>query len=116
MSNRVISLAILITILIPLTISAQITIQNPLGDQDMQLWQLIDKIIDFLFYVAAVIAPIIILVAAFKLLTSAGEVEKVQTAKRMIIWAVVGFVVIILSKALVSLLGTMLDISTPYNP
>lgn len=116
MSNRIISLAILITILIPLTISAQITIQNPLGSQNMQLWELIDKIIDLLFYAAAVVAPVIILVAAFKLLTSAGEVEKVQTAKRMIIWAVVGFIVIILSKALVSLLGTMLNVKTPYNP
>lgn len=116
MSNRIISLTILITIFTPLTISAQITIQNPLGSQNMQLWELIDKIIDLLFYAAAVVAPVIILVAAFKLLTSAGEVEKVQTAKRMIIWAVVGFIVIILSKALVSLLGTMLNVKTPYNP
>jgi len=116
MSNKVISLAILVTIFIPLAISAQITIENPLGSQNMQLWELIDRIIGFLFYTAAVVAPIIIITAAFKLLTSAGDVEKVQTAKKMIIWALVGFIVIILSKALVSLLGDAFGISTPYNP
>ena len=108
MSNKIISLLILTTILVPVTISAQMTIENPLGSQNMELWQLIDKIIDFIFYATAVVVPIIILIAAFKLLTSAGEVEKIQTAKKMIVWTILGLILILASYSIIVALDKIL--------
>lgn len=115
MSNRVISLAILITILVPLTISAQITIQNPLGSQNMQLWELIDKIINLIFTLSLLIVPIVILIAAFFFITSMGDIEKVTKAKKMLLWALIGFIVILAAKGLIALLGTVFGINTQYN-
>lgn len=111
MRKRVISLAILITILIPLTISAQITIQNPLGDQNMQLWELIDRIIDLIFTLSLLIVPIMILIAAFYFVTSMGDMEKVLKAKKMILWTLIGFIVIISAKGLIVLLQTVFSVN-----
>ena len=80
---------------------------NPLQNCDFQ--ELIEKLIDFIFVVAIVIAPIMIIVAAFYFLTSGGDPEKVRTAKRIIFWTLIGLFIVLLAKGIPSIVKQILE-------
>ncbi|GAI54869.1 unnamed protein product, partial [marine sediment metagenome] len=55
--RKYLSLFLLIAVLIPLTAEAiTVKIENPLAAKNF--WDLIDKLIDFIFYLAIAVAPI----------------------------------------------------------
>lgn len=60
-----------------------------------------------LLYVAAPLAVISIVLAAFKLVTSGGAAESIETGKKHITWAIIGLLVIIFSYAIVSTIITI---------
>ena len=68
----------------------------------------IESITNWIFYIAIVLAPLMIIIGAFMFMTSAGDPTKVQTAKKLIIWTVIGFAIILFSKGLISLIRTIL--------
>jgi hypothetical protein len=70
--------------------------------------ELIEKLIDFIFWVAVVIAPLMIVIAGFYFLTAAGNPERVSTAKKIIFWSVVGFVIVLLAKGIISMIKQIL--------
>ncbi|HPC30870.1 MAG TPA: pilin [Candidatus Paceibacterota bacterium] len=79
--------------------SGGLTFENPLG-QTSDIWELIIKIIDFIFNVAVFVTAIIIVYAGFLFITSSGEPEKLKTAQKVLIWALIGFGLILLAKAI----------------
>ena len=81
---------------------------NPLGAGTFA--ELIDNIIDFIFTIAVIVAPILLVVAGVIFMTAAGDPTKVSTAKRMMMWTIVGFGVILISKGLVAVLQGILGI------
>ena len=96
---------------LPLVVFAQssVTIENPLGNQTIT--DVLNRIIDYIFYIAVIaIAPIIYIFAGYKFLTAMGDPEKINLAKRMLIWTTIGLIVIILAKGLVVLLKEILSI------
>ena len=103
-------LAILFVPLI--TESKIIKIENPFGENST-IWTVLDKIINGIFYLSLPIGALMIVIAAFYLLTSAGDPAKVSTAKSIILWTIVGIIVIFLSKAIVELLRNILGVKTP---
>ena len=112
MKNRLFKLLILLLLIsffIPLTAKgAVIEIENPL--ETNTFWGLIDSLIDFVFYLAIAIAPIMFLVAGFDFITAAGELEKINTAKKIILWALIGLLIVFLSKAFVELVGEIFGV------
>jgi hypothetical protein len=60
-------------------------------------------IINFLFYLALAIAPIMIIIAGFYFVTSTGDPAKIDTAKKIILWTLIGLLVIMSSKGLIAL-------------
>lgn len=107
-------LLLLIAILAPLTTEAiTVEIENPLAAKNF--WDLIDKLIDFIFYLAIPIAAIMITVAGFRFVTAAGDPEKIQTAKKMILWVLIGLLIVISAKGLIMLFGEIFGVETPYN-
>jgi len=109
--RKYLSLILLTIIFLPLAVQAQtVTIDNPLGDEDMQLWELLDKIINFIFYVSIPVAAIMIIIAGFRFVTAIGDPEKIQTAKKMILWVTIGLFIIFLAKALIVLFGEIFGI------
>jgi hypothetical protein len=54
---------------------------------------IVNRIIDYLFTALLVAAVIFVLYAAFKYLTSSGNEEGLQTAHKMLIWAMVAIAV-----------------------
>lgn len=70
--------------------------------------QVIEAVMDWIFYFALVIAPLIIILGAFLFMTSAGDPAKTTKAKSMIIWAAVGLGVILFSKVIYSIIINIL--------
>jgi len=117
MKNKIISLLILSVILVPALVLAQtIEIKSPLDPNIKDIWQLIDLVIDFVFIMAWMITPIMILVAGFFFITAQGEPEKILKAKKIVLWALIGLLVITSAKGLIALFATILGTTTPYNP
>ena len=110
--RKYLSLILLITVLVPLAVEA-VTIDNPLAADDFA--QLIDGIINIIFTLALAIAPIMFIIAGFYFITAAGEPEKIQTAKKMILWTLIGLLVVISAKGLIMLFGEVFGVKTPYN-
>jgi len=108
--SKLIFFLLLISFLIPLTVQG-VTIENPLRAQSF--WDLIDKLIDFIFYLAIAIAPIMFIVAGFYFITAAGDPEKINTAKKMILWVLIGLLIVFLAKALIVFFGEMFGIQIP---
>lgn len=75
-----------------------INLQNPLGAGSIPA--LLDKIADYLIYIGAPILAIMILWGGFQILTAAGEPEKFKTGRTTIIYAAVGYGIILISKGI----------------
>ena len=89
-------------LVIPFAVNA-VTIKNPFGEGST-LWDIFSKIVNFMFVLSLPIAALMIVIAAFFFLTSMGDPEKVKRARQLILWAIVGVIVLFLSKAIVNLL------------
>ena len=101
----IVLLIISFSFLIPsLTEAAEIT--NPLDAESFE--EFIENLIDFIFWVAVAIAPLMIIVAGFFFLTAAGDPGKVKTAKSIIFWTIIGFTIVLLAKGIISMVRQVL--------
>ena len=62
---------------------------------------LVKKIIDFMLWLVVIIAVIMIIVGGIKYATSAGDSNKVTSAKNTIMYAVIGLIVAIFAWAII---------------
>lgn len=112
--HKYLSLILLIVIFVPLTVEAKIvTIDNPLKADTFA--ELIDAVINIIFTLALAIAPIMIIVAGFYFITAAGDMEKINMAKKMILWTLIGLLVVMSAKGFIMLFGEVFGVKTPYN-
>jgi hypothetical protein len=79
----------------------EVRIRNPLKAES--LTGLLDAIINFIFYLALAIAPIMIIVAGFYFITAAGDPEKIMTAKKLVLWVLIGLLIVFCAKGLIAL-------------
>jgi hypothetical protein len=70
---------------------------NPGAPGDKGLSEIIDDVMGFLFGLAILICPALILWGAFLIATGAGEQEKTKMGRQIITYSVVGLVIIALS-------------------
>jgi len=61
----------------------------------------INVLVDWLFYILIFAAVIVILLAAFTFLTSAGDPDKVKKARDYILYALIALVIAFLARAIV---------------
>jgi len=85
-----------------------IAFPNPLGATSFT--DLVKNIIDFLFTMAVIVAPVLLVIAGVIFMTAAGDPSRVSTARRMLLWTVIGFGIILISKGLVEVLRAILGI------
>ena len=113
--KKLIIFLLLTSFLAPLLANAAvIKIDNPLKANT--LWELLDAIIVFIFYLAVPIAVIMIIIAGFYFVTAAGEPNKITTAKQIILYTLIGLLIILCSTGLIKLFGEIFGVKTPYNP
>jgi hypothetical protein len=86
-----------------------ICIQNPLRACDLR--GLVEAIINFIFWVATALAPLMIVIGAFYFVTSAGNPHQIDTAKKIILYTLIGYAIILLSKGLIVVLEEILGVT-----
>ncbi len=70
--------------------------------------QLINNIVTWLLTIVAPLAALIIIYGAFLILTAADNPERYERGKKAILYAVIGLVIVIISKALVAIITQVL--------
>ena len=70
--------------------------------------KLLEHLIDYLFRFATIITPVVTIIAGFMFMTSGGDVNKVNTAKRVIFYTVAGYAVILFAKGIIYLFKDIL--------
>ena len=84
-----------------------ICIPNPLK------WCTLDDFIyaitDFIFWIVSALAPLMIVIGAFYFLTSAGNPLQVAQGKKIILYTLVGYAIILISKGLIFVIKDILS-------
>ena len=83
-----------------------IRICNPL--QTAELTDIIDNILTILFNFALVLTPLMVVVAGIMFVTAGGSPERISTAKRILLWTAVGFMIILLARGLIAVIRTII--------
>jgi hypothetical protein len=85
-----------------------ISFKNPVSATSFDV--ILGKTIDLLFWIAVGLLPLFGLFSAFQILTSGGNPEKIDLAKRIIIYALLGFFIITFAKAVKYIIFSLLGI------
>ena len=66
------------------------------------------NIIDALFKISIPIVAIMVLVGGFQIMTAGGNAEKVSSGRKTILYAAVGFVIVLLAESVVSIIQSVI--------
>jgi len=89
----------------------EIIIKNPLGETS-DIYTLVMKILDFLIILAFPLSAILIVYAGLLYITSAGNAEKIKTAQKTLIWALIGFAIVLIAKSVPPIIEEFLSGTT----
>lgn len=78
--------------------------------------QLIKNAIDLALYLAGALAVIYLIIGAYQYFTAFGDETKADAGKKTITWAIVGVVIIILSKIIIGEVWRLLTPATLNFP
>ena len=107
LSNKIIFSTLLLFLLMPLFIQADVKFENPITATSVQA--VISAIGIWLYAIAFALVPIMILIGAFYLLTAAGDPEKINTGRKIITWTIVGLAIVIISTGISELIKNLLE-------
>ncbi len=79
-----------------------ISLRNPLNATSFK--DLVDRIINFIFAIGVILAPLMYLVAGFYFVTAGGDPQKATTGKTIILYTTIGLGIILLARGLISVL------------
>jgi len=79
---------------------------NPLQDNDPM--KFLEKMGNWIFTIAITVAPIMILVGAYMFVTAAGNPVKVQNGKKVLLYTLIGFTIMMTSKGIIVVLKEIL--------
>jgi hypothetical protein len=99
----------LMALTIPYNSSSQ-TIDSSSQSNLTSLGDAVSRGLQYLLPLSGIILFVIIIIAGFQLLTSAGDPKTMEKAKQNLTWGVIGFVVIFVSFWLMKLLEFLLGI------
>ncbi len=87
------------TILLAQNTGGRPIIENPLGKTN-DLFAYINSIIDAALKLGAIVAVIAIIIAGFMFVTAQGDEKKLETAKRILLYAAIGMVILLGARAI----------------
>jgi len=80
---------------------------NPLSAEDIP--QLVSQILEYFSKIIVYyLVPLLIIIGAYVIVTSGGSASKVSRGKKIIIWTLAGFVLILLANGLIALVQKLL--------
>ena len=82
---------------------------DPLGGRGIT--EILQSIANFLaFTLAPPLVAILIIVGALQMIFAAGSSEKVQTGKKTIFWAVIGFLIVLMASGVATLIQNIVGV------
>lgn len=84
----------------------QTCIQNPLNACSFE--DLVGSITDFIFYIALALLPLMVLIGSFYIMNAGGDPNRVDTGRKVILYAVIGFTIIFFAKGIVAIIKYVL--------
>lgn len=92
-----------------IVMAEDIIINNPLGP-GVEFENIVEGFIDFIFNIAIILFPAIVVIAGIMFVTAGASVDKIDKAKKMLIWSSIGFMVILFAKGLIIMLERIIGI------
>jgi phosphoglycerol transferase MdoB-like AlkP superfamily enzyme len=74
---------------------------------EVDVMEVMDSIINWLFSILLIIAAIFIIIAAYLFVTAMGDADKTKTARNFVLYALIGVLVAFCAKGLVELVRTI---------
>ena len=105
MIKKILLISLLLSL--PIIVSA-VEFQNPLEYET--LGDLIDAIVKFIFYIAVIVAPLMIIIGAFYLVTAGGDPKRIGTGKNVIIYTLIGLAIILLARGLLAMIESIIGV------
>jgi len=83
------------------------TLPNPLGSNNIMV--IINNVLNYLIYISAPIFALMILIGGFQILTARDNPEKIKSGRSTIMYASIGFVIVLISKGVALILLNILS-------
>ncbi|MGC9968216.1 MAG: pilin [Minisyncoccia bacterium] len=99
------------TVFAQVTGSNPTTLQNPLGSCN-DLTCPMTAVMNFLFTIAIPLCGILVLVGGFQMMMAAGNPEKFTKGKKTILYAVIGFAVVLIAGSVAALIQNLFGSSS----
>ncbi len=107
LSNKIIFFGLFFLLLIPLFIQG-VEIENPIEADDIR--ELVEGISKWIYWIALTLAPLMIIIGAFYLITASGDPDRVNTGKKIITWTIIGIAIVLLSTGIMSIIKEILSV------
>lgn len=85
-----------------------IEIENPLLAGEFE--DIIENIIDFIFKLALVLTPLMIIIGGILFVTAGGNLTQIAQARRLMVWTAIGFGIVLLSKGIIVIINQLLGV------
>lgn len=105
--KKIFILLILSCLFFPLLASAD-TIEIEPPTKYKTFGELIEAIIDFIYKIALVLAPLFIVIAGFYFVTASGDPAKIKTGQDIIKYTLIGLLIILLATGLIAVIQSVL--------
>ena len=89
--------------------AADNVVKNPLGE-GATFSNLITRVADFALTIIGPLAAIMVLIAGAIYMTGGGNPEKIKTAHKILLWAVIGIAIVLLAKSVELIVRQILKI------
>ena len=81
-------------------------IPNPIKCEDIPC--VIYTVADLIFYIALAVVPLMIIIGGIMFIIAAGDPQKVNKAKSLLFWSVVGLSILLLARAIAAVVESII--------
>ncbi len=111
--RKILFASVLLSLALPIIVLADcppgsVCIENPLTATTFE--EIIDNVIDFIFKIAVVLAPLMVIIGGFLFVTAGGSIQQIDQAKKLLLWTAIGFLVVLLSKGILGIINKILGV------
>jgi len=71
---------------------------------------LINSITDWVFKIAIIVAPLMLVIGAILFMTARGNPEQIKLGKKIIFWTVIGFLIVLFAEGIINLIDYILGV------
>jgi len=107
-AKKLFSLLILSLLTFQIAFSATVTVtfKNPVGATSFAV--IIDRVVNLVFWLGIALSPLFALFGVFHILTSGGDMYKIELGRRIIIFTIIGLIIVMFTKGIIEIILSLL--------